>query len=137
MATEESNLAAKISMNDSTFKALVADDSAVYRKLVQRTLSTELSSIFYATTGEEAVRIFDMEHPSMVITDWVMPDLTGQLFTSAALMLSHAGFTLAPLRTVDTHIPALTSSTAPATARSISMIPASAAAPARATAPMA
>lgn len=46
---------------------------------------------------------------------YVMPDLNGQLFTSAALMLSRAGLTLAPLRTVDTHIPALTSSTAPTT----------------------
>jgi two-component system, cell cycle response regulator len=93
MATEESNLAAKISMNDSTFKALVADDSAVYRKLVQRTLSTELSSIFFANTGEEAVRIFDMEHPSMVITDWVMPDLTGIELCQKIRTDAHSSYT--------------------------------------------
>ncbi|HUA60811.1 MAG TPA: PASTA domain-containing protein [Verrucomicrobiae bacterium] len=38
---------------------------------------------------------------------YVMPDVTGQLFTSAAFMLTHAGLQMAPLKTVDTHLPAV------------------------------
>jgi eukaryotic-like serine/threonine-protein kinase len=38
---------------------------------------------------------------------YVMPDLTGQLFTSAALSLTRAGLQMAPLKTVNTHIPAV------------------------------
>jgi eukaryotic-like serine/threonine-protein kinase len=38
---------------------------------------------------------------------YVMPDVTGQLFTTAALMLTRAGLPMAPLKTVNTHIPAV------------------------------
>jgi eukaryotic-like serine/threonine-protein kinase len=38
---------------------------------------------------------------------FVMPDVTGQLFTSAALTLTRAGLKMAPLKSVDTHIPAI------------------------------
>jgi eukaryotic-like serine/threonine-protein kinase len=38
---------------------------------------------------------------------YVMPDVTGQLFTAAALLLTRAGLQMAPLRTVNTHIPAV------------------------------
>jgi eukaryotic-like serine/threonine-protein kinase len=38
---------------------------------------------------------------------YVMPDLTGQLFTAAALTLTRAGLQMAPLKTVNTHIPAV------------------------------
>ncbi|HTW48607.1 MAG TPA: PASTA domain-containing protein [Acidobacteriaceae bacterium] len=44
---------------------------------------------------------------------YVMPDVTGQLFTAAALLLTRAGLQMAPLKTVNTHIPAVG---APATA---------------------
>ncbi|HEX4004952.1 MAG TPA: PASTA domain-containing protein [Acidobacteriaceae bacterium] len=37
---------------------------------------------------------------------FVMPDLHGQLFTAAALFLSHSGFQLSPLKTQDMHLPA-------------------------------
>jgi eukaryotic-like serine/threonine-protein kinase len=38
---------------------------------------------------------------------YVMPDVTGQLFTAAALSLTRAGLQMAPLKTVNTHIPAV------------------------------
>jgi two-component system, cell cycle response regulator len=59
-----------------TFKVLVADDSAVYRKLLQQTLSSDYS-ILMARSAEEALQLYESEHPSLVITDWVMPDMTG------------------------------------------------------------
>jgi eukaryotic-like serine/threonine-protein kinase len=38
---------------------------------------------------------------------YVMPDVTGQLFTAAALSLTRAGLQMAPLKTVNTHIAAV------------------------------
>jgi two-component system cell cycle response regulator len=58
-------------------KVLVADDSAVYRKLVEQTLDPAQHSILFAKTGQSAIELFEQHHPSLVITDWMMPDLTG------------------------------------------------------------
>ncbi len=58
-------------------KVLVADDSAVYRKLVDQTLSEQRYSVLFAKTGREAVDIFAKHLPSLVITDWMMPDFSG------------------------------------------------------------
>ncbi len=59
------------------FKVLIADDSAVYRKLVERTLDPESCTVLVAKDGREAIEIIGREHPSLIITDWLMPDLTG------------------------------------------------------------
>jgi two-component system, cell cycle response regulator len=58
-------------------KVLIADDSAVYRKLVEQTLEPESCTVLVARDGREAMDIIGREHPSLIITDWVMPDLTG------------------------------------------------------------
>jgi two-component system, cell cycle response regulator len=77
-------------MNKSVerLKVLVADDSAVYRKLVEQTLPPDQYSILFAKTGQSAIDLFKQHRPALVITDWVMPDLTGievcrQIRTSA------------------------------------------------------
>ena len=58
-------------------KILVADDSAIFRKLVEQTLGDEPYSLLFAKTGHEAIRLFEEHRPAVVIVDWVMPDLTG------------------------------------------------------------
>lgn len=58
-------------------KVLVADDSAVYRKLVEQTLSEKRYAVLFAKSGREAVDIFAKHKPSLVITDWMMPDFSG------------------------------------------------------------
>ena len=58
-------------------KVLVADDSPVYRKLVEQALSPESYQVLFAKSGQEALEIFAREHPSLVVTDLLMPDLTG------------------------------------------------------------
>ena len=63
--------------SEENFKVLVADDSAVYRKLVEQTLDQDQYSILFAKTGQSAIKLFEQHHPALVITDWVMPDLTG------------------------------------------------------------
>jgi two-component system cell cycle response regulator len=56
---------------------LVADDSAVSRKLVEHALSEKQYSLVFAKSGCETVELFAEHHPSLVIVDWMMPDLTG------------------------------------------------------------
>jgi two-component system cell cycle response regulator len=58
-------------------KILVADDSAVFRKLVEQTLSETRYELIFAKTGQETIDLFALHNPSIVIVDWVMPDRTG------------------------------------------------------------
>ena len=61
----------------STYEVLVVDDSPVYRILVEQVLSSEPYSLLFANNGEEALQLFYEHEPSIVVSDWVMPDLTG------------------------------------------------------------
>jgi len=58
-------------------KILVADDSPVYRKLLERALSKEHYSVLLATNGRHAIDLFAEHQPALVITDWTMPDISG------------------------------------------------------------
>jgi diguanylate cyclase (GGDEF)-like protein len=58
-------------------KIIVADDSPVYRKLVEQALAEKGFDIHWAKNGTEAIKLFSAHHPAIVITDWEMPDLTG------------------------------------------------------------
>src|SRR6266542_4327063 len=59
------------------FKILVADDSLLYRKLVEETLAHEQYAVCFAKTGREASDLLEEDRPALVITDWEMPDITG------------------------------------------------------------
>jgi len=59
------------------YQVLVVDDSPVYRKLVQQVLSTECYSLLFAANGSEAMNLYRQHSPSIVITDWVLPDFSG------------------------------------------------------------
>jgi two-component system cell cycle response regulator len=56
---------------------LVVDDSPVYHKLVADALANESYTSLFAENGEEALNLFSSHSPSIVITDWNMPDLSG------------------------------------------------------------
>jgi diguanylate cyclase (GGDEF)-like protein len=58
-------------------KILVADDSPVYRKLVEQSLSQDHCTVLSAKNGREAIDLFAEHQPGVVITDWTMPDLSG------------------------------------------------------------
>jgi two-component system cell cycle response regulator len=58
-------------------QVLVVDDSAVYRKLVADTLYYQPYSLLFAQSGTEALNIFAEHSPSIILTDWMMPDITG------------------------------------------------------------
>ncbi len=59
------------------FKILIADDSRLYRKLVEETLAQEQYAVCVAKNGREASDLLAEQRPALVITDWEMPDLTG------------------------------------------------------------
>jgi diguanylate cyclase (GGDEF)-like protein len=59
------------------FKIVVADDSPVYRALVEKVLAQEGYPVLFAKNGREALNALANHQPSLVITDWEMPDITG------------------------------------------------------------
>ena len=65
---------------DSTskpFNVLAVDDSAIYRKLVEHSLSAQEYEVLFAKSGREALDLFAEHEPAVVITDWSMPDIGG------------------------------------------------------------
>ncbi len=56
---------------------LVIDDSPVARKLVENALDKDQYAVLPAKSGAEALQIFAEHKPGIVITDWLMPDLSG------------------------------------------------------------
>lgn len=59
------------------YEVLVVDDSPVYRKIVEQLLSAQEYSLSFASDGREALALFREKAPQIIITDWVMPDLSG------------------------------------------------------------
>jgi two-component system cell cycle response regulator len=74
-------------------KVLVADDSAVSRKLVEHTLSEKKYTLVFAKSGRETVELFAEHHPALVIVDWIMPDLTGLEICKHIRSKTHASYT--------------------------------------------
>jgi two-component system cell cycle response regulator len=66
-----------MSAPEQAFAVLVVDDSPVARKLVEHALPPDRFSILNAQTGHEALELFAKHRPGLVITDWLMPDLSG------------------------------------------------------------
>ena len=58
-------------------QVLVVDDSSVYRKLITDTLFYQPYSLLIAKNANEALELFAKHAPPIVLTDWMMPDLTG------------------------------------------------------------
>ena len=65
-------------MTNNTFPTvLVADDSAVYRKMIEHSLGTERCALVFANDGQRAIELFAKHKPALLITDWTMPDISG------------------------------------------------------------
>jgi two-component system cell cycle response regulator len=66
-------------MNDHRYiyDLLVVDDSPVYRKLVEQVLESEPFRMHFARNGREALQMIEECSPSIVLTDWMMPDFSG------------------------------------------------------------
>lgn len=58
-------------------QVLVVDDSPVYRKLIEHALEDGGYTPLFAQNGREALELYGQHAPSIVITDWMMPDFSG------------------------------------------------------------
>lgn len=61
-----------------THKVLVADDSGVMRKIINRALlAVGVTDVTEAADGQEALQKFQQDTFDIVLTDWNMPNKTG------------------------------------------------------------
>jgi two-component system, cell cycle response regulator len=86
----------ELCMNDAAaqdLQVLVVDDSPVYRKLVEHALEGNPYSLTFAKSGSEALDLFARNLPAIVITDWMMPDLSGLELCQRLRADVHRGYT--------------------------------------------
>lgn len=57
-------------------KILVVDDEEMMLMMAEHILSTKYE-VVTATSGEEAIELFESEHPDMVLSDLMMPEIDG------------------------------------------------------------
>ncbi len=58
-------------------RVLVVDDSRMQRKILSTQLARSGYAVLEAGTAEEALQLCDREPPDLVISDWMMPGMTG------------------------------------------------------------
>jgi YesN/AraC family two-component response regulator len=56
---------------------LIIDDEQQMRRLLARILNGAGHTVHEANNGEEGIRLFHRVHPTLVITDIVMPEIEG------------------------------------------------------------
>jgi two-component system, cell cycle response regulator len=86
----------ELSMNEvpaQELQVLVVDDSPVYRKLVEHAFEGKPYSLTFAKSGHEALDLFATHLPAIVITDWMMPDLSGLELCQRLRADVHRGYT--------------------------------------------
>src|SRR5690242_20420039 len=66
-----------VNSHGQEYKVLVVDDSPVYRKLIEQILFSQPYRLLYAPDGKEALQLYRDHSPAIVITDWMMPDVSG------------------------------------------------------------
>ena len=77
----------------TNYQVLVVDDSPVHRKLVEQALEYSAYSLLFARSGVEALELYHKHGPSVVLTDWMMPDLSGLELCEQIRADSHPGYT--------------------------------------------
>jgi diguanylate cyclase (GGDEF)-like protein len=80
---------------------VVADDSRVYRKLVEDALARDEYKVSFAKNGREALELVSGLDPAVLVTDWEMPDVTG-LELCKKIRQAHGAYTYVILLTSNT-----------------------------------
>ena len=62
---------------ESLSKLLIVDDHSTIRLLLKKQLQHEGYDIEVATNGKEALKLVEKLHPSLIICDWMMPEMDG------------------------------------------------------------
>src|SRR5262245_28697188 len=71
-------------------KLLIVDDHAALRQTVRQLFGGPGVTIFEASSGEEAVKLFATDHPDWVVMDMRMPGMGGLKATEALRKLDPA-----------------------------------------------
>ncbi|MGI9086444.1 MAG: response regulator [Chthoniobacterales bacterium] len=71
---------------------LVADDDGIIRLLLSSALTSLGHTVSEASNGREALAAWNQEHHSMLISDWMMPDLDGLELCRQVRAQKGAGF---------------------------------------------
>ena len=58
-------------------KIMIVEDDPVSMALLKKALTKIEASVITATTGSHAWKLFESERPRVVISDWMMPELSG------------------------------------------------------------
>ena len=58
-------------------KLLIVDDDQHIRRLFKEELEEEGYEVYVASTGAEALELFEKESPDLVTLDFLMPDIDG------------------------------------------------------------
>ena len=58
-------------------RVLVVDDEEIFRYVLRQHLVTPRHAVFEASSGREALRIAQTEHPDVICLDLMMPELDG------------------------------------------------------------
>jgi diguanylate cyclase (GGDEF)-like protein len=66
-----------MSQSGPSLSVLVVDDSPVCRKLVEQALEAQEYCVTFAKSGREALDIFAQQASDIIVTDWMMPDVSG------------------------------------------------------------
>lgn len=64
-------------------RVLIVDDSRMQRRILSAQLARSGLAVMEAGTAEEALRLCDLDPPDLVISDWMMPGMTGIEFCQA------------------------------------------------------
>ena len=70
-------LGGKSASESGSLKMLIADDSPLYRKIVEEALHAIPLQVISASTGRQAIQLFAEHSPDVVVLDRIMADLTG------------------------------------------------------------
>lgn len=73
--------------NQDTMKILVAEDDAMYTKLILKFLRDENVEFAVADDGKKALEIAREFLPDLIISDWMMPEMTGEELCTAVKMI--------------------------------------------------
>ena len=75
--------AAPAKQEQQALRVLIVDDSRLQRKLVSVHLKKWGFTFFEAASGEEAMVVCESEEIDMILSDWVMPEMSGLEFCEA------------------------------------------------------
>jgi two-component system, chemotaxis family, chemotaxis protein CheY len=65
-------------------RALVVDDFATMRKIIKNVLNRiNITDVIEAENGANALELLKKEHTDIIISDWIMPEMTGIEFLKA------------------------------------------------------